>query len=39
MYAISHQGPVEVIAQMLKRITLGAHAIHERWRVIHERWH
>ena len=30
VYAISHQGPVEVISEMLKRITLGAHAIHQR---------
>ena len=31
VYAMSHQGPVEDISQMLKPITLGAHAIHQRW--------
>ena len=30
VYAISHQGPVEVISEMLKRITLGAHVIDQR---------
>ena len=29
-YAISQQGPVDVISQKLKRITLGAHVIHQR---------
>ena len=32
VYAISHQGPVEVISDMLKRITLGAHVIDQRLR-------
>ena len=30
VYAISHQGPVEVISQMLKRITLRSHVIDQR---------
>ena len=32
VYAMSHQGPVEVISQMLKRTTLRAHAIEQRLR-------
>ena len=32
VYAMSHQGPVEVISEMLKRITLGAHVIDQRLR-------
>ena len=30
VYAISHLGPVGVISEILKRITLGAHVIHQR---------
>ena len=32
VYALSHQGPVEVISDMLERITLGAHVIDQRLR-------